>query len=609
MSIYHDHHRQPSLTGARDAHTGSQTSTPRASWQSRGTTQTWLAPQQYSYKAPPLEPVLNTVPATNTSSNIELPHSPEEEHMTIDADGPERESVLGARQADSPGSSKPKGGRNFVGGFVNSLKMLPKTVMKGYGADQNPPLAADKDEPEASNVTRLQIYEGDEDMTTPEITVEYVDARELPPEPLRPFEDPLSVSTRYHDAHTYDGRMYGMHSHETPHYDTRNYNNQIYDNHAYHPRNIHTEIHYPQDGETSAMHHEVMHEAGPSMVYQPRHHTAETPAVHYDSAAVNTGFHANRTGVSLQEDVPFQFLSPSDSAQTDSSLKTPSESTPRSRFGIRRFFKSLYHLPWISSRITSVYKPRGRGGGHQPTETKPAASWYFRRRYSLDLLSSGDSLPTMPVDSNERRHRDARVQASSTDSPSSRRAASGSPNHRRRHHHQRNTSDVTPRPPTPPNSHRRHASGHRPPVSPPARGHQRVHTGHASVSPASGSPKSPTSSRERRHRRRKSSDISLHSPTSPSHGFPAYPLGYAPYPFVPPPQPLFVVTPHSPSSSAGGKAEMRQAVPVYMLAPTPPTLVPQPEVPNTIPQPGQSPKPTRHPTPISPSWSHRSQAV
>lgn len=130
---------------------------------------------------------------------------------------------------------------------------------------------------------------------------------------------------------------------------------------------------------------------------------------------------------------------------------------------VERFFKTLYHLPWVShGRVTVDYRP---GEGLQGKKKykgafkKPMSSWYRRfsrsgKSQELDLLSSGTmSIPNITQRTSFETSVMSSVQASPRSGRSGRRhthgsdsrhhksgAHSSSRRHRHRHHHRRRRS-------------------------------------------------------------------------------------------------------------------------------------------------------------------------
>ncbi|KAJ3533175.1 hypothetical protein NMY22_g7446 [Coprinellus aureogranulatus] len=129
---------------------------------------------------------------------------------------------------------------------------------------------------------------------------------------------------------------------------------------------------------------------------------------------------------------------------------------------VERFFKTLYHLPWVShGRVTIDYRPgaglQGKGKYKAGVFKKPMSSWYKRlsrsgKSQELDLLSSGTmyipdmtrrtggSLDTMSsIPASPRSGRTGRRRTSGDDLRHNRSGghSSGHRRHRHRHHHHR----------------------------------------------------------------------------------------------------------------------------------------------------------------------------
>ncbi|EDR04157.1 uncharacterized protein LACBIDRAFT_304756 [Laccaria bicolor S238N-H82] len=126
---------------------------------------------------------------------------------------------------------------------------------------------------------------------------------------------------------------------------------------------------------------------------------------------------------------------------------------------IERFFKTLYHLPWIAhERVTIDYRPgegsRAKRDGKRRVK-KPMSSWYRdvmakRRTADLDLLSSGSTSMRTSVGTN--------LTLGSPMSPVSGRSSKRTSREHHHHHHKKSTGHRRHKP-------RRSTEGEEPPRS------------------------------------------------------------------------------------------------------------------------------------------------
>lgn len=201
---------------------------------------------------------------------------------------------------------------------------------------------------------------------------------------------------------------------------------------------------------------------------------------------------------------------------------------------VERFFKTLYHLPWIAhERVTIDYRPgesRSKRDGKRRVK-KPMSSWYRdvmakRRTADLDLLSSGTSSMRTSVGTN--------LTLGSPMSPvsgrsSSKRTSDRRDRHRDHHHHKKS-------------SHRRHKP--RRPTSTSTEG--------VGEPPRSASPI---------------------IPTAYPYAYPSYPYAFPPY--MPPPPPPPLPTHKSPRGPRSHRHPAGYVQYQPMHAPPPPPIPPQ----------------------------------
>lgn len=461
----------------------------------------------------------------------------EEEQMTINIASSYMNSVVENSQANW--NHQKDDGRSFVGGFVQSLKMLPKAMMKGPGPSSSRPESSrpSSSRPESSRPSSSRLATISSGSATP-FPTEVAEVSRVPfvesPQPLMnvPLLEDHSPASAY-DPHGHDTWEYGVPEND------RNNHALDYEFQNYYAHNYNT---HPQQSVIP-----TVHQISParSEANDANHLLHPNSALHYDSG---DGFsHSSLNG----------FLPglASDSATASSSVQTPSGPSSPPHLRVQKFFKSLYRLPWVSSRITSTYIARKRSDGRPPTNKLPATSWYFRPRNSLDLLSSGESSnPASPISLAEPSEFVQTIVASP-------RTFSGSP----QRHHQRTPSKRNASPSISPHPTRHPKHSHNP-DSPTVKAHaRRRRVRHTSTSSAI--TRSPQGSREKMERARTVSDSGYHA-SAPPCVVPSYPYGYCSFPYSPLPQPLFVLTPSSPSVSVDGCTMMHQAVPLYVISPS-----------------------------------------
>ena len=591
MSIHHGSAFVPAFDN------NARSPSPGASWQSKNSARTWIPSP---HKAPLLEPVLTTTPVTRSPSHAgEYTSLEETEHMTIDIGVPDGESILGSRGVLGAKETKATK-KGFAGNLLNGLKRLPE-VVGVFGTDRKQayqgdiPKATRPDSPSAQDQGQLCT-------TTPENGTNHDDTAELgyvdPPPHFRVpvgqqptsdrFQHPLPGITYPYNTRTFDHQGYDWSAAATRPYDVQNYDHRVHHGHPYHLQDPQSQVHYGINGDTYNI---------PGTGDYDEVNEARTPTARYLAHPVHPEHIGNPPEAGLHEPVlPFNTtMSPVLDAHSNSRSADYAPTMRRPKLKIVRFLKSLYHLPWISSRITTDYEPHGRIDDHQPAQVNPGSSWYAPRRYPLDLLSSGASIPTTSVT-----HRRDRTLMSGTGS-SSLQNATPDRHHRSQGGRTSNTRRIS--------LFRRDRGQHSEaqtsaeiPASPTIRGHRLDKPSHGRQRSRTGSHQYSTRRTDKRHKARTTNDAEPPAREPRSYKSPRYPQMVAAIPHVPPPQPLFILTPQSSDQSQAG---LRQAVPVYVLTPHSPSVALSPQNTTTMQEPTRKPSrsPSPHPTPGS-SRSH-----
>jgi hypothetical protein len=579
MSIHHGSAFVPAFDN------NARSPSPRASWQSKNSARTWIPSP---HKAPLLEPVLTTTPVTRSPSHAgEYTSLEETEHMTIDVGVPDGESILGSRGVLGPKETK-ETKKGFAGNLLNGLKRLPE-VVGVFGTDRKQ--AYQGDIPKATRPDNPSATTPENGTNVNHDTAElgYVDPPHFRvPVGQQPtserFQNPLPGITYPYNTRTFDHQGYDWSAAATRPHDVQNYDHRVHHGHPYHLQDPQSQVHYGINGDTYNISGAADYDAA---------NDARTPTVRYLPYPVHHEHIGNSPEAGLHEPVlPFNTaMSPILEAHSNSRSADYTPTIHRPKLKIVIFLKSLYRLPWISSRITADYEPGGRIDDDPPTQVNVGSSWYAPRRYPLDLLSSGESIPTTSVT-----HRRDRTLMSGTGS-SSLQTATPDRHHRSQGGRTSNTRRI---------SLFRRDRGQRGEAQPSAenlgsptiRGHRLDKPSHGRQRSRTGSHQYSTRRTDKRHKARTTSDLEPPAREHRSYKSPRYPQMVAAIPHVPPPQPLFILTPQSSDQSQAG---LRQAVPVYVLTPHSPSLSPQNATDTQ--EPARKPSPSPHPTPGS-SRSH-----
>ena len=569
---------------------------PRASWQSKNSARTWIPSP---HKAPLLEPVLTTTPVTRSPSHAgEYTSLEETEHMTIDIGVPDKESILGSRGVLGPKETK-EAKKGLAGNLLDGLKRRLPEVVSVFGTDRKQayqsdiPKATRQDSPSAKDQNQLRTTspENGTDHDTAELG--YVDPHpnlRVPvgqPTSAR-FQNPLPGITYPNNTRTFHHQGYDWSAATARPHDVQNYDHRVHHGHPYHLGDPQSQVHYGINGDTYNI---------PGAGDYDEANDARTPPVRYLPYPVHREHIGNSPEAGLHDEpvLPFNtVMSPILEAHSNSRSTDYAPTIHRPKLKIVRFLKSLYRLPWISSRITADYEPHGRIDDHQPTQVNLGSSWYTPRRYPLDLLSSGYSLPTTSVT-----HRRDRTLMSGTGS-SSLQTATPARHHRSQGGRPSNTRRISlfRRDRGQRGEAQTSAESAEIPASPTIRGHRLDKPSHGRQRSRTGSHQYSTRRTDKRHKARTTSDLEPPAREHRSHKSSRYPQMVAAIPHVPPPQPLFILTPQS-SDQPG----LRQAVPVYVLTPHSASVALSPQNATDTQETARKPSPSPHPTPGS-SRSH-----
>lgn len=334
---------------------------------------TSMAPQPLSSQPPSAQPPsARPYPTANMLPPGFVPSEElDAEYMTVD---PEQDLEGGLEGTDYQNARRKLGPRNFVGGFVEGLRKLPRVVLKTR--DRKPIRRGTGDTQGTED--SLPVYHSPI-VTAPTPTdVLYMDgpAMDMPVE--HPGPSPSEAHSHLTDErshHTNGPRVPSAHSHVT---DGR-LAPSIAQSHFTDGHHTHSAVHEPTYDT-----HTAVHSTTHDYAYDPR--DGETTMVHHDGVP-NPG----------PEDSPI-FVEPRPSSDYDkmsSPIHSPSVTSLNSRFiRVGQFFQDLYDLPWVAPRITADYIP---GEQSRAKYRKAPATWYPDAYHSpIDLLAEGASGYTPP---------------------------------------------------------------------------------------------------------------------------------------------------------------------------------------------------------------------
>jgi hypothetical protein len=312
--------------------------------------------------APAPEPIPVPTPVINARGLAEMSV---EEYMTVDPDEID-DLELASKQQTAAQNRK----RGFVGGFVSGLRRLPKAMLKSYSSERKPVRQATASTLDtAGSLPQYTEHEQVIPDAGPSVAmpnvVTFVDT--TPVEEPAPMEDEeLEYQSHYsHHTHHTQHTQHTHHTHQDHHYSHSNEtDHQVHD----HSTGLQDQTigQDPPDGETTVVHHEIL------------------PAT-------------------LVNSPQFSMASDYENNMTYST-PPPSDVSLGTHFArVRKFFRDLNDLPWVSSsRIVVDYFPGEENRKRYRSKPKPKISWYptHHTQSPLDLLGS----PPEAVAGSKRKH-------------------------------------------------------------------------------------------------------------------------------------------------------------------------------------------------------------
>ncbi|KDQ49195.1 hypothetical protein JAAARDRAFT_43034 [Jaapia argillacea MUCL 33604] len=453
----------------------------------------------------------------------EVAEEPEEEEVEE-----ERDEVVAAPPPPImlPGPSKlqKSGRRRFVGGFVSSLKKLPKAMVRSVGREKQPIRRGTTDTygtgASFNTVDTLPRYHTPiRRVQPPPIPpIHYVEAMDMPQE--HPTPAPSHVSR--HPTPAPSNRSVSFDSRHPSHESQPSRHNS---RHTSHHTHVSEEDEVEEEEEEELRGHTPdIRDGSTTMV----HHEGYPPEIHGTTYIHHTPSPRGEPLVVPDPRSPGSpnFRPTSDYDKMSRSIRTTATTLGSYAQRVYQFFKDLNDLPWMASgnrRVAADYipgdNPRSRYRYSRWRVRDANKEWYTDRRHTLDMLSVGEPSYTRGA------------------------STSGYTSTHRRTRHTSRTSDPGPRT----HSHS-HSRGHT---------HSRSHT--------SPKPHSPSASH-------------LAALDPHAYGQISYPYGYT---YSPSPgnnfQPMYVY-PSSPQAQQhqqpGSPQAMQQAMPVYFVAGLPPPLPP-----------------------------------
>jgi len=404
----------------------------QTSIRSRNRDVTWITTSQFPSRN------LSTIPGTQPplivgpSRPLPVPNPPrafvpseelDAEYMTVD---PEEDFGGWNGERDFQSQWRKPGPKDFVGGFVNGLRRIPRVVRlrptrKGTGDT-------------VGTGDTLPKYQSPVLVGPSEPDVLYVEASEMPVE--HPAPAPVEFRSRQSDGHSYrshldDGRS--RHSHHTPadavshHTDSRSHHTHAdvsyhTDNRSHH---THADVSHLTDGRSHHTHPDAVsyHTYVDGHSHHTDHRSHHTSVGHEHTFDTHTTAHSTHSHAPHEYEtrettlghvpVPIAALSPeavdlrpsSDYDKMESPLRSPSELSLHSRFArVGQFFQDLYDLPWIASRITVDYIPAEQSRAKYGRRIR--TTWYPHQHSPIDLFAGDRPTPPRRVDQVRDRNND-----------------------------------------------------------------------------------------------------------------------------------------------------------------------------------------------------------
>ncbi|KAH7910207.1 hypothetical protein BJ138DRAFT_1153468 [Hygrophoropsis aurantiaca] len=353
---------------------------PRRQSQTRIRDVTWISHQPSSAHTPqtprwipPPQPIpIPTPPADHVHNTISRPQTESDwldEFMTVTAGG-EIEGERHMHEFQEDGMVHPEMGygfseerkgesRNFVGGFVNGLRRLPKIMSKGRLRDRKNPrqhttntIDLDRDP--------LPRYQSNDQLNfeQPLSDVQYVEGMDMPSVEIAP-EHPVSPRIPMNGPANGNGN---------------------------------TNPSTPGDMRRERLTLSAVHEHS----YEQHDNNPGS-----SSSALRTPHHTfHPSAEAIRSPVLASPKPGSDFAKMESPIRAPSDTSIGTQFvRVQRFVRELNELPWVSSRVAVEYKPgeSSRAKYRRQRDSKPSASWYNTRHdRSLDLLAGPPSARVLP---------------------------------------------------------------------------------------------------------------------------------------------------------------------------------------------------------------------
>lgn len=396
-----------------DGHLAVPNSRDRNSVYSRHNVVTWITtPPVPSIVVSPSRPPSRPLPTPAIHVPSVVVRAPSEEldaeYMTVD---PAVDFELEPGTTDVQGYRRRGGTRNFVGGFVNGLRKLPRAVLRTRGIDrkltQRGPLGIDEtDEPADRYAPPPSRVVGPR---TPDVL--YLETTDMPGQYPEPSEA-HSVLTNSHIDHNAPS----MHSHFTDAPVAQSNHSHFTDAPAAQSSQSHFTdalgVQSPHSHVASDPRAHSPHSAEPGLSYEPHTgHTAtqETPydlrnpsdprEPHDVETGETTMVHGFNSPPDAEDSPVYVEPRPaSDYDKMDSPIRSPSVTSLSSRFvRVGKFFQDLYDLPWVATRITADYVPSEQSRARY---RKTQIPWYSEGFHSrIDLLAGGQYSPPNPVHS------------------------------------------------------------------------------------------------------------------------------------------------------------------------------------------------------------------
>jgi hypothetical protein len=284
----------------------------------------------------------------------------EAEYMTVD---PEEDFSGWNDGRDLQSQWHKRGPKNFVGGFVNGLKRLPRIVL-------HKPLRGHT-EGTVEPVNTSPIYNSPILTRQSEPGALYVEASEMPAR--RPVPVLFEADSDHSDGGSYHSRHIDERSHHTDDQSHRTHTDAVSRYTYMGGRSRHTD-----DQSQHISRHDHVHDTHPEA-----HSTQDAP---YDYAAGETTLGHIPGPAADRSPEPVDFVQSLNNGNLEIPLHPSSSMSLNSRFvRLGQFFRDLYDLPWVATRITVDYIPgehtRGKYGRQART------TWYPDQQYPVDLLA------------------------------------------------------------------------------------------------------------------------------------------------------------------------------------------------------------------------------